>query len=57
MKVESRLHFSPALGHDMEYRIYSADDGPAGQPVVAFPSMNGRVWDWEGWGMIEAVAP
>jgi len=57
VKVESRLHSSQALGHDMEYRVYSADAGPAGQPVVAFPSMNGRVWDWEGWGMIDAVAP
>jgi len=57
VKVETRLHFSQALGHDMEYRVYSADDGPAGQPVMAFPSMNGRVWDWEGWGMIDAVAP
>jgi esterase/lipase superfamily enzyme len=57
VKVETRLQSSSALGHDMEYRIYSADGGPAGQPVVAFPSMNGRVWDWEGWGMIEAVAP
>jgi len=56
VKVESRLHFSNALGHDMEYRVYSADGGPAGPPVVAFPSMNGRVWDWEGWGMIDAVA-
>jgi esterase/lipase superfamily enzyme len=59
VKVESRLQFSQALGHDMEYRVYSADGGPApsSQPVLAFPSMNGRVWDWEGWGMIDAVAP
>lgn len=57
MKTETRLHSSQALGHDMEYRVYSADAGPVGQPVVAFPSMNGRAWDWEGWGMIEAVAP
>jgi esterase/lipase superfamily enzyme len=57
VKSESRLHSSIALGHDMEYRIYRPDSGVAGQPVVAFPSMNGRVWDWEGWGMIEAIAP
>jgi esterase/lipase superfamily enzyme len=56
VNVESRLHSSRALGHDLEYRIYTADGVPKGQPVVAFPSMNGRVWDWEGWGMIDAVA-
>jgi esterase/lipase superfamily enzyme len=56
VKTESRLHSSASLGHDMEYRIYSAESGVAGQPVVAFPSMNGRVWDWEGWGMVDAVA-
>jgi esterase/lipase superfamily enzyme len=23
--------------------------------VVAFPSQDGRYWDWEGWGMVDAV--
>ena len=60
MRTESRLAYSEALGHDLEYRVYTADRDAngflVGQPIVAFPSMNGRVWDWEGWGMIEAVA-
>lgn len=52
MRVENRLWHSAALGHDMEYRIYGHD----GQPVVAFPSQNGRWWDFEGFGMVDAVA-
>ena len=55
MKTDTYLTFSPALGHDLEMRRYSADGGVAGQPVLAFPSMNGRVWDWEGYGMVESV--
>lgn len=53
MRVERRLWFSQALGHDMEYRVYGHD----GQPVVAFPSQNGRSWDFEAFGMVDAVAP
>jgi esterase/lipase superfamily enzyme len=56
MRSESRLAYSHALGHDLEYRVYSGDWGPSGQPIVAFPSMNGRVWDWENWGMVGAIA-
>jgi esterase/lipase superfamily enzyme len=61
MRTESRLAFSESLSHDLEYRVYTSDRDSngflVGQPIVAFPSMNGRVWDWEGWGMIEALAP
>ena len=57
MKTEVRLPASLALGHDMEHRRYSADAGVAGQPLLAFPSMNGRVGDWEGFGMVEAIRP
>ncbi|MGH2358493.1 MAG: esterase family protein [Candidatus Limnocylindria bacterium] len=52
MKVERRLWFSHALGHDMEYLVYGHD----GQPVVAFPSQNGRCGDFEAFGMVGAVA-
>ena len=55
MKTDLRLPFSPVLGHDMEHRRYTADAGVAGQPLLAFPSMNGRVGDWEGFGMVEAI--
>lgn len=52
MQVEERLWFSPALGHDMALRVYGHD----GRPVVAFPSQDGRYWDFEAWGMVEACA-
>ena len=55
MKSDRFLTFSPALGHDLELYRYSSDAGVAGQPLLAFPSMNGRVWDWENYGMVESV--
>ena len=57
MRTDTRLSFSPALGHDLEHRRYSADAGVAdtAQPILAFPSMNGRVWDWENFGMVESI--
>jgi len=36
----------------MELIVY----GHAGQPLVAFPSQNGRAGDWEGFGMVHATA-
>ncbi|NJD28093.1 MAG: transposase [Chloroflexi bacterium] len=52
MHVEERLWSSPSLGHDMALKVY----GHAGRPVVAFPSQDGRYWDFESWGMVEACA-
>src|SRR6266487_4656642 len=52
VKVQSRIAFSPSLGHDIEYRVY----GHGGQPLVAFSSMNGRFYDFENFGMVEAIA-
>ena len=57
MRSDTFLTFSPALGHDLETRRYAADgtSRPAAQPILAFPSMNGRVWDWENFGMVESI--
>jgi esterase/lipase superfamily enzyme len=57
LRTDPYLTFSPALGHDLEMRRYSADEGVAvaAQPLLAFPSMNGRVGDWEGFGMVESI--
>jgi esterase/lipase superfamily enzyme len=57
MRTEFRTVFSPALGHEMEHRRYSADAGVAAtaQPLLAFPSMNGRVGDWESFGMVDSI--
>ncbi len=51
METDQRIWFSPVLGHDMALKVY----GHAGRPVIAFPSQNGRWWDFEGWGMVESV--
>jgi esterase/lipase superfamily enzyme len=56
MRSESRLAYSQELGHDLEHRVYTSESGPSGQPLISFPSMNGRVWDWENWGMVGSVA-
>jgi esterase/lipase superfamily enzyme len=52
MQVEEHLWPSPHLGHDMALKVY----GHTGRPVVAFPSLNGRYFDFEGGGMVDAVS-
>ncbi len=44
---------SPRLGEDFELKVY----GHAGKPLLAFPSMGGRFFDFEDFGMIEACRP
>jgi esterase/lipase superfamily enzyme len=51
MKREAHRWHSPNLGHEMELILY----GHGGQPLVAFPSQDGRFWDWEGFGLVESV--
>jgi esterase/lipase superfamily enzyme len=50
MHVEQHNWHSAALGHRMDLTVY----GHYGQPVVAFPSQDGRFFDFEGFGMVEA---
>jgi esterase/lipase superfamily enzyme len=52
VQTDERTWFSPALGHDMALKVY----GHAGRPVLAFPSQDGRYWDFESWGMVDACA-
>jgi esterase/lipase superfamily enzyme len=52
MRREERRWFSGNLGHDMDLIVY----GHAGQPLICFPSSNGRTRDWEGFGMVDSVA-
>lgn len=53
MKVEHHRWWSPSLGHDMELKVY----GYYGKPLVAFPCQEGRYYDFEDRGMIDAIAP
>jgi esterase/lipase superfamily enzyme len=52
VKREQHTWYSHALGREMGLLLY----GHGGQPLLAFPSQDGRFWDWEGFGMIDAVA-
>ena len=53
MHVEHHHLPGRALGRPMEVREF----GDRGQPVVIFPSQDGHVGDFEGFGMIHACAP
>lgn len=52
MHVEYHRWKSPNLGKDMELKIY----GHWGVPFIVFPSSRGRFFDYEGMGMIDAIA-
>jgi esterase/lipase superfamily enzyme len=52
MHVEHHYWNSSHLGRDMALTVY----GHWGQPVVVFPSSRGRYFDYEGMGMIGAIA-
>lgn len=52
MNVEYHRYWSEHLCQDMEFKVY----GHAGKPVLVFPAMGGRFFDYENFGMIEAAA-
>ncbi len=51
MKREYHRWFSPSLGREMELLIY----GHGGVPSVVFPTSQGRFYEFEDNGMVEAV--
>jgi len=53
MHVQHHTQPGRALGRPMELREF----GDRGQPIVVFPSQDGHVGDFEGFGMIHACAP
>lgn len=55
MKVEYYKHHSDKLGRDMEYKVYG--NPRRGRGVIAFPSQDGRFYDYENFGMIDVLAP
>lgn len=51
MHTEYHHWYSPSLGRDMELKVY----GHYGKPVLVFPAQAGRFFDFEGFGMVDAV--
>jgi esterase/lipase superfamily enzyme len=51
MNIEYHKWYSPNLNQDMEVKIY----GHYGKPVLVFPAQGGRFYEYEDFGMIEAV--
>jgi esterase/lipase superfamily enzyme len=51
--IEEHSWWSPALRQEMSIKVY----GHWGRPVLAFPSQDGRYYDFEGFGMVAACAP
>lgn len=53
--METQYHhwYSPALGRDMECKIY----GHAGRPVLFIPCQDGRFYDFENYHMTDTWAP
>lgn len=53
MHTEEHRWYSPHLGHEISLKVY----GHWGTPMIVFPCSQGRYFDYEGMGMIEAIAP
>ncbi len=53
METHYFKHFSPALGRDMEGKIY----GHAGRPVLFIPCQDGRYFDFENFHMTDVWGP
>jgi len=52
MHVEHHRWRSSRLGRDMALKVY----GHWGSPVIVFPCSRGRYFDYEGMGMVDAIA-
>ena len=53
MQMHYEKWYSPVLGREMEIKVY----GCSGKPVLYVPCQNGRFFDFENFGMIDAWAP
>lgn len=52
MKVEYFKEYSECLQRDMEFKVY----GHSGIPILVFPAQDGHFYDFENFGMVDAVA-
>ena len=53
MKVQYFKEQSRELNRDMEFKVY----GTGGKLCLAFPSQNGRFYDFENFQMVDSIAP
>lgn len=53
METQYFKHYSPALGRDMECKVY----GHAGRPVLFIPCQDGHFGDFEGFNMHQTWTP
>lgn len=53
MEVQYFKQYSPALGRDMECKVY----GHMGRPVLFIPCQDGRFFDFENFGMTDPWSP
>ena len=53
METQYFKHYSPALGRDMECKVY----GHAGRPVLFIPCQDGRFFDFENFKMTDVWEP
>ena len=53
MEIQYFKEYSPALGRDMECKVY----GYAGKPVLFIPCQDGRFFDFENFKMTDVWAP
>lgn len=53
MHIEEHHWHSPHMGREMALKVY----GHWGAPFIVFPSSRGRYFDYEGMGMVAAIAP
>ena len=53
MRIDYHKEWSHSLGRDMEYKVY----GESGHPLLAFPSQDGRFYDYENFGMVDVLSP
>ena len=51
MKRQYHKWFSASLGRDMEILVF----GHAGAKVLVFPTREGRFYDYENWGLVDAL--
>ena len=52
MKIEYYRWYSQNLHHDIEVKVY----GYSGKPVLVFPAQAGKFYDFENFGMVDAVS-